>query len=66
MIGSQDPSSLIDYISTYDVFRQTRVFPINQTAVIYIAVLAGAPFGFVWLLTTPLEKLVTEILSRLF
>jgi hypothetical protein len=66
MVGSQDPSSLIDYISSYDVFRQTRVFPINQSAVIYIAGLAGAPFAFVWLLTTPLEKLVTEILMRLF
>jgi len=66
MIGSQDPSSLIDYISSYDVFRQTRVFPINRTAVMYIAGLAGAPFAFVWLLTTPLEKLVTEILKRLF
>jgi len=66
MIGSQDPSSLIDYISSYDVLRQTRVFPINRTAVLYIASLAGAPFVFVWLLTTPMEGLVTEILKRLF
>lgn len=66
MIGSQDPSSLIDYISSYDVLRQTRVFPVNRNAVLYIAGLAAAPFVFVWLLTTPVEGLVTEILKRLF
>ena len=66
MIGSQDPSSLIDYISSYDVLRQTRAFPINRNAVFYIAGLAGAPFAFVWLLTTPFEGVVTEILKRLF
>ena len=27
---------------------------------------AGAPFAFVWLLTTPVDRLVTEILKRLF
>jgi hypothetical protein len=66
MIGTQDPSSLIDYISSYDVIRETRVIPINKRAVIFIAALAGAPFAFVWLLTTPVERLVTEILKRLF
>ena len=66
MIGAQDPSSLIDYISSYDVIRETRVIPINKRAVIYITAFAGAPFAVVWLLTTPIERVVTEILKRLF
>jgi hypothetical protein len=66
MIGTQDPSSLIDYISTYEVIKETRIVPISKRSVIYVAALAGAPFAFVWLLTTPIEKLVTEILKRLF
>lgn len=66
MIGSQDPLSLIDHISSYDVLRQTRVFPVNRNAVLYIAGLAAAPFICVWLFTTPVERLVTEILKRLF
>jgi hypothetical protein len=66
MVGSQDPSSLIDYIDSYEVIKETRIFPINKRAVTYIAVLAGVPFAFVWLLTTPVEKLVAEILKRLF
>ena len=66
MIGSQDPSSLIDYISSCDVIRETRIIPITKRAVTYVTVLAGAPFAFVWLLTTPVDRLVTEILKRLF
>lgn len=66
MIGTQDPSSLIDYISSYEVLRDMHIIPITKRAVIYIALLAGGPFAFVWLLTTPVERLVTEILKRLF
>jgi hypothetical protein len=66
MIGTQDPSSLIDYISSYEVIKETRIVPISKRAVIYVAAFAGAPFAFVWLLTTPVEGLVTEILKRLF
>jgi hypothetical protein len=65
MIGTQDPSSMIDYISTYDVIRETGVIPINKRAVIYVAVLAAAPFASLWLLNKPLENLVAEILKRL-
>jgi hypothetical protein len=65
MIGTQDPSSLIDYISSYDVIQQTRVIPISRRAVMYIAAYAAAPFAVVWLLGTPLEQLIAEILKRL-
>jgi hypothetical protein len=65
MIGTQDPSSLIDYISDYDVIRETRVIPISRRAVLYVASLATAPFAMVWLLASPLDKVIEEILKRL-
>jgi hypothetical protein len=65
MIGTQDPSSLIDYISSFDVIQETRVIPMSKRAVIYIAVLAAAPFGPVWLLATPLDRVIGEILKKL-
>jgi hypothetical protein len=65
MIGTQDPSSLIDYISSYDVINQTRFVPITKHAIMYIATLAAAPFAIMWLLATPLEKVVEEIIKRM-
>jgi hypothetical protein len=65
MIGSQDPSSLIDYIGSYDALRQTQVIPIDKRALLYVLFLSAAPFLFVWLLVTPVDKWVGEILKRL-
>jgi hypothetical protein len=65
MIGTQDSSSLIDYISACDVIRETLVIPINKRAVLYVAALAAAPFACLWLLNKPFEGLITEILQRL-
>jgi hypothetical protein len=65
MIGTQDPSSLIDYISSYDVINQTRLVPITRHAVMYIATLAATPFVLVWLLATPLESVIEEIIKRM-
>jgi hypothetical protein len=65
MLGTQDPSSLIDYISSYDVINKTRMVPITKHAVAYIAALAAVPFAFVWLLATPLERVVEEVVKRI-
>jgi hypothetical protein len=65
MLGSQDPSSLIDYISSYDVIQQTQFIPMDRRALLYIVILSAAPFTLVWLLTTPLDKLIGEILKKL-
>ena len=65
MVGTQAPSSIIDYISTYDVIRETSVIPINKRAVIYVMALAATPFASLWLLNKPLEQLITEVLKRL-
>ena len=65
MIGTQDPSSLIDYISSYDVIQATRMIPISKRALLYIAAQAAAPFALVWYLATPVDQLIGEILKRL-
>ena len=65
MVGTQDPSSLIDYISSYDVIQATHVIPIGRRAVLYIAACAAAPFAVVWLLYTPLDETIREIVKRL-
>jgi hypothetical protein len=65
MIGNQDPSSLIDYLSSYDVIRQAQVIPIDKRSLLYIVSLSAAPFILVWLLVTPLDKWVGEILKKL-
>lgn len=66
MIGTQDPSSLIDYISSYEVILKTRLVPISRRSVVHIAALAAAPFAFVWLMATPFDKVVEEIVKRMF
>jgi hypothetical protein len=66
MVGSQDPSSLIDYISSYDTLRQMQVILIDKRALLYILMLSAAPFVFVWLLGTPVDRWTVEILKRLF
>jgi hypothetical protein len=65
MVGTQDPSTLIDYISSYDVIQATRVVPITRRAVLYIAAYAAAPFVVVWIFGTPLDKMIGEVLKRL-
>jgi hypothetical protein len=65
MIGTQDPSSLIDYISSFDVIQAMRVIPISRRTVLYIAAYAAAPFAVVWFLHTPLDQLIAELLKRL-
>jgi hypothetical protein len=66
MVGTQDPSSLIDYISSYDVIQQMRVIPMSKRTVLYIAAYAAAPFALVWWLGTPVDELIAEIFKRLF
>jgi hypothetical protein len=66
MVGTQDPSSLIDYISSYDVIQQMRIIPMSKRTVLYIAAYAAAPFAVVWWLGTPVDQLIAEIVKRLF
>jgi len=66
MVGTQDPSSLIDYISSYDVIQQMRVIPVSKRTVLYIAAYAAVPFAVVWWLGTPVDELIAEIFKRLF
>src|SRR5438270_341484 len=51
--------------SVHDVINKTRMVPITKHAVAYIAALAAVPFAFVWLLATPLERVVEEVVKRI-
>jgi hypothetical protein len=65
MVGTQDSSSVIDYISTFDVIQAMRVIPISRRSVIYMAAYAAAPFAVVWLMATPVEQLIAQLIKRL-
>ena len=65
MIGTQDPSSLIDYISSYEVIQATRVIPVTRRAILSVTAQAAAPFAVVWYLATPIDEVILEVLKRL-
>jgi hypothetical protein len=65
MIGTQDASTLIDYISSYDVIQATHVIPITRRSALYIAVYAAAPFAVVWFLGTPVDEMIGQLIKRL-
>jgi len=65
MLGSPDPSSLIDYISSFFVVRDMQVIPISKYLVIQVVAQAAAPFALLWIFATPLEEIIGEILKKL-
>jgi hypothetical protein len=65
MIGSQDPSSLIDYISCVSVIRGMQVIPLSKRLVISVAAQAFAPFALVWIFATPVDQIIAQIVKRL-
>jgi hypothetical protein len=66
MLGSQDPSSLIDYVSVYNVIRDMKIIPINKRLVIQVAAQAAAPLALVWFFATPVDQIVKTLLKMLF
>jgi hypothetical protein len=65
MVGSPDPSSVIDYISCVNVIRGMRVIPVTKMLVISVAAQAFAPFALVWIFATPVEQIIAQIVKRL-
>jgi hypothetical protein len=65
MLGNQDPSSLIDYISSYQVIREMKIIPISKTLVVLVAFQAAAPLAIVWFFATPLDQIVKTLLKML-
>jgi hypothetical protein len=63
-INGRHSGSLFSY-RLHDVIREMHVIPIRKRAVVYVTGFAAAPFGFVWLLASPVEKAIAEILKRL-
>jgi hypothetical protein len=65
MLGSTDPSSLIDYVNSYGVIRAIKVFPIDKHAVFQVAAEAGAPLAIVWIVATPAERVIIGLFKML-
>jgi hypothetical protein len=63
MLGNPDPSSLIDYVSSYQVIQDMQVIPISKQLVIQVAAMAAAPLVLVWILSTPLDTIFTGLLK---
>ncbi|MBV8553235.1 MAG: hypothetical protein JOY54_18205 [Acidobacteriaceae bacterium] len=65
MLGSQDPSSVADFISSYNVVDQMRVVPINKELVLLVAAEAAAPLAVLWIFATPLEEIIRGLMKML-
>jgi hypothetical protein len=65
MVGSPDPSSVIDYIRCVNAIRGMRVIPVTKMLVISVAAQAFAPFALVWIFATPVEQIIAQIVKRL-
>jgi hypothetical protein len=65
MIGSQDPSSFIDYISCVQVIQSMQIIPISKLLVTQVAAQAFAPFAVIWIFATPVEQIIAQIVKRL-
>ena len=66
MLGSADPSSLADYVSSFNVIREMQIIPISKEFVIQVAAEAAGPLALVWLFATPLEEIVRKLLKMIF
>jgi hypothetical protein len=66
ILGSPDPSSLTDFVSSYNVVRDIKVVPIDQKLVLQVAAEAAAPLAIVWIVATPAERIVANLIKMLF
>jgi hypothetical protein len=66
MLGSPDPSSLIDLLSSYNVVRDLKVVPVDRKLVLQVAAEAAAPLAVVWIVATPAESILAGLLKMLF
>jgi hypothetical protein len=66
MLGSSDPSSLVDFISSLNIIREMQVIPIGKELVIQVAAEAAAPFALVWLFATPIDEIVRGLFRMFF
>jgi hypothetical protein len=63
MLGDPDPSSLIDYVDSFNVVRNMRVLPINKELVLQVAAQAAAPLAVVWIVATPLDEIISGLVK---
>jgi hypothetical protein len=66
ILGSPDPSSLADFVSSYNVVRDLKFIPIDRKLVLQVAAEAAAPLAVVWIVATPAERIVAGLIKMLF
>jgi hypothetical protein len=66
ILGSPDPSSVADLVSSYNVVRDLKIVPIDRKLVLQVAAEAAAPLAIVWLVATPAERIVANLIKMLF
>jgi hypothetical protein len=65
LLGSPDPSSLADFVSSYNVIRDLRTVPIDRRLLFQVATQAAAPLAIVWFVATPVDNIVAGLLKML-
>lgn len=63
MMGNPDPSSMIDFNSTFDIVDGMKIIPVSKRIAISVAAQAAGPMALVWLFTTPVEQLIRDVLK---
>jgi hypothetical protein len=65
LLGSLDPSSLADFVSSYGVIRDLRTVPVDRKLLFQVAAEAAAPLAILWIAATPAEHIVAGVLKVL-
>jgi len=65
LLGSPDPSSLADFVSSYNVIRDLRTVPSDRKLLFQVATQAAAPLAIVWFVATPADRIVAALLKML-
>jgi hypothetical protein len=65
LLGSPDPSSLADFVSSYNVVRDIRTVPIDRKLLFHVATAAAAPLAILWFVATPADQIVAGLLKML-
>lgn len=65
MLSSRDPSSVADFVRSYNVVRDLRIVPVDRKLLFQVAAEAAAPLAIVWFAATPAERIVAGVLRVL-
>ena len=66
LLGSPDPSSMADFVRSYNVILGLKVIPVDRKLLLQVAAEAAAPLAIVLFAATPAERIVAGVLRVLF